>query len=182
MTKYRKLATKTTESLTVNEMPSDFYRYLWLMLPLIVCREGRGLYNAAWVKAKALPLRLDITPDDVQQAMEWYVNAGILIRYEVEGRGYFLITNWHKYQGNTEKEAVSIYPSPEEGQVVSSSGVSQELVKSDLGVHASASEYVSVSEYSTWPAERPFTTNLLQLGTTTIQVNANMVMTLFRAK
>ena len=123
---YRKLVLKTTESLTVNEMPDDFHRFLWLMLPLIVCRNGRGLDNSAWVKAKALPLRMDVTPDDVQRAMDWYAEHGIITRYIVNGYGYFFITNWVKYQGNTEKEAESIYPDPADGQVLTYSGASPE--------------------------------------------------------
>ena len=128
---YRKLVLKTTESLTVNEMPDDFHRFLWLMLPLIVCREGRGLDNAAWVKAKALPLRMDVTPDDVQKAMDWYAQHGIITRYTFDGYGYFFITNWGKYQGNTEKEAESIYPDPTNGQIIDNSRAAPELLKTN---------------------------------------------------
>ena len=128
---YRKLVLKTTESLTVNEMPDDFHRFLWLMLPLIVCREGRGLDNSAWVKAKAMPLRLDVTPDDVQIAMDWYAAHGIITRYKVNGYRYFYLTNWSKYQGNTDKEAESIYPEPTEESIQNYSRATPELLQTN---------------------------------------------------
>jgi len=144
MPAYRKLVLKTTESLTVNEMPDDFHRFLWLMLPLIVCREGRGLDNAAWVKAKALPLRMDITPDDVQKAMDWFADHEIITRYTVNGYNYFFITNWKKYQGNTDKEAESIYPDPNYEQLDTNSEPTQEPVKSN-----SASIQYNAIQYNT---------------------------------
>lgn len=111
---WRKLHLKTTESLDLDDMPDDFHRLLWLMLPLITCREGRGMDNPAWVKSKAMPLRGSVMPDDVQQAMDWFESNRMIQRYTVAGRSYFAIVNWHKYQGDTSKEAASIYPSPDD--------------------------------------------------------------------
>ena len=156
MPKYRKLVLKTTESLTVNEMPDDFHRFLWLMLPLIVCRDGRGLDNAAWVKAKALPLRMDVTPNDVQNAMDWFWEAGIITKYAANGYGYFFITNWHKYQGDTTKEAESIYPDPADGQLQTSSGASQELVESEsVPMQCNAIQSNTMQEQGAKPAPTP---------------------------
>lgn len=112
MPTWRKLHVKATESLDINDMPDDFHRLLWVMLPLGLDREGRGLDNPAWVKAKAMPLRVDVTLDMIQRAMAWYAERGMIERYQVEGRSYFWIPSFHRYQGNTSREAASEYPAP----------------------------------------------------------------------
>jgi len=114
MPRYRKLHVKTVESLDLNDMPDDFTRLMWVLLPLGLCREGRGIDNPAWVKSKLFPLRLDVTPETITAAMDWYEKRGMLVRYQVEGRGYFYLPSFPKYQGNTIKEAESNYPPPPE--------------------------------------------------------------------
>ena len=125
MPQWRKLWIKTTESLDVNDMPDDFHRLLWVMLPLISCREGRGMDNPAWIKAKAMPLRMDISPDQVELAVAWYAGRGMLTRYEVNGRRYYQIQNWHRYQGSCDREADTDYPEPSscDGDVTSNTEV-----------------------------------------------------------
>ena len=144
MPQWRKLWTKTTESLDINDMPDDFHRLLWVMLPLITCREGRGLDNPAWIKAKAMPLRADITFADVARAMNWYAQHGMIARYEVGARQYFAICNWHKYQGETAREAVSDYPDPPDDYCETSSRTTHDLlttsVCSDADADADAEE------------------------------------------
>jgi len=112
MPRYRKLHTKTVESLDVNDMPDDFTRLLWVLLPLGLCAEGRGVDNARWVQSKIFPLRLDVTIEMIGGAMAWYESRGMLVRYQVDGRGYFHIPTFHRYQGNTVRETESMYPDP----------------------------------------------------------------------
>lgn len=112
MPRWRKLHVKATESLDLNDMPDDFHRLLWVMLPLGLDREGRGLDNAGWVKAKIMPLRTDVTPDLVESALIWYAERGMIQRYQVEGRSYFWVPTFAQYQGNTQREAESEYPAP----------------------------------------------------------------------
>lgn len=112
MPTWRKLHTKATESLDINDMPDDFHRLLWVMLPLGLDREGRGLDNAGWVKAKIMPLRTDVTPEMVEQALTWYAEHGMIERYQVESRSYFWVPTFTRYQGNTQREAESEYPAP----------------------------------------------------------------------
>ena len=112
MPKYRKLHTKTVESLDLNEMPDDLTRLMWVLLPLALCREGRGLHSGAWLKSKLFPLREDINSELVWQKFQWFVGRGMVVPYEVEGRSYFYVPTFHKYQGNTVKEAESDYPPP----------------------------------------------------------------------
>ena len=112
MPTWRKLHTKATESLDINAMPDDFHRLLWVMLPLGLDREGRGIDNPSWVKAKIMPLRTDITPDDISAAMAWFTERDMIRRYEVDGRNYFYVPTFKTYQGNTSRESKSTYPAP----------------------------------------------------------------------
>ena len=114
MPRYRKLHVKTVESLDLNEMPDDFTRLMWVLLPTALCREGRGLHSGAWLKSKLFPLREDVNSVFVGQQFEWFIERGMVIPYEVEGRSYFYVPTFHKDQGNTTKEAESDYPPPPE--------------------------------------------------------------------
>ena len=128
MPQYRKLYLKTTESLDINEMPDDFTRLLWLLLPLICCREGRGMDSPAWIKAKAMPLREDVKQERVEAAMCWYADAGMIVRYSVEGRRYFEIVNWARYQGDTGREAESNYPGQDQADSEDYSRLTHDLL------------------------------------------------------
>lgn len=112
MPTYRKLHVKTVESLDVNDMPDDFTRLMWVLLPLGLCREGRGLDNTTWVRSKIFPVRLDVTDTMITDALTWYADRGMIKRYTVNGRAYFYITTWHRYQGKTDKEGPTSYPAP----------------------------------------------------------------------
>ena len=68
MPQYRKLFLKIIESDDVNDMPDDFTRLAWTWLPLILCREGRCIDNAALVRSKLFPMRADVTADQVGAA------------------------------------------------------------------------------------------------------------------
>jgi len=93
-------------------MPDDFHRLLWVMLPLGLDCEGRGLDNPGWIKAKIMPLRLDVTPEMIESAMIWFATRGMIERYTVDKRTYFWVPSFARYQGNTTKEADSEYPPP----------------------------------------------------------------------
>ena len=129
MPTYRKLHTKTTESLDLNDMPDDFTRLMWVLLPLALCREGRGLHSGAWLKSKLFPLREDIDQEFVWTKFQWFVGRGMVVPYEVGGRCYFYVPTFHKYQGNTVKERESDYPPPPD-VVQTNSEPTPELVQS----------------------------------------------------
>ena len=127
MPQWRKLHTKTLESMDINDMPDDTTRLLWLLMVLVLDKEGRGIDNPAWIKAKAMPLRTDIKLDKITQAMDFFAERKMIIRYTADDRKYFYVPKWHRYQ-STSKEAPSEYPDPVE--IDSKSGVSPELVRS----------------------------------------------------
>lgn len=129
MPTYRKLYVKTTESIDLNDMPNDFTRLLWVLLPLGLCRDGRGVDNPAWIRSKIMPLRTDVELKQIAAALDWYEQREMIQRYEVDGRHYFCILSWSKYQSNTAKESPSNYPAPP--KVKSESEASRELVQTN---------------------------------------------------
>lgn len=136
MPQYRKLATKTLESFDFNALTDDFSRLTWCLLPLVACRNGRGIDIPSWLIGKLYPLRQDVTPAMIEAAMSDFAAHNMIVRYSVEGRRYFQIVNWARYQGATDKEAASPYPAPE--LVGSGSGVGRELVDSKSASDADA--------------------------------------------
>ena len=145
MPKYRKLHVKITESLDLNDMPDDFTRLFWVLLPLGLCREGRGIDNPSWIKSKIFPLREDIKNGEINTAIDWLEQRGMIIRYQVEGRKYFYLPKFHTYQGSTTKEAESNYPSPPE-LLQTYSGVSRGDMNTEYCILNNESESESKSD------------------------------------
>jgi hypothetical protein len=113
MPKYRQLHLKLLDSVDFNEMPDDFTRLVWVLLPLIVDSEGRGKCISNWIRSKMFPLRDDITIQQLQSAIRWFVLQGLVVDYIGEdGEYYFYIRNFKKYQTGSEKEGRSYIPAP----------------------------------------------------------------------
>jgi hypothetical protein len=145
MPTWRKLHTKSCESQDIHDMPDDFTRLLWMMLPLGLDREGRGINNPSWVKSKIMPLREDISTEQVRAAMDWYANRKMIEYYTVDNRHYFWIPKWVKYQGDTSKEKASELPPP---PVQSNAIVSPEPVQSSARVSSPLDVDVDVDSES----------------------------------
>jgi len=114
MPRYRKLHAKTVESFDFNEMPDDFTRLFWVLLPLGLSREGTLPATPALVRSKIFPLREDITFDMIRVALNWFAERDMIRFYEAEGHQYLWAVNFAHYQGNTVKESDSNYPPPPE--------------------------------------------------------------------
>jgi len=163
MPKYRKTWTKTLDSFDFNEMPDDFCRVVWLLLPLILDSEGRGIDLPAWVRSRMFPLRRVVDEADIKRAFDFFESRKMIVRYKVDGRSYFYSVNWTSYQSGTEKESPSLLPPPPSIEK-EQSGEGQEPVKSlsggdqaEVGAaeSASASESVNASEFEF--VQTPFT-------------------------
>jgi len=129
MPQYRKLFVKTVESLDVNDLPDDFTRLMWVLLPLGLDCEGRGLDYPGWIKSKLFPLRDDVTGEMITAAMDVFCRRGMAVRYEVDGRRYFYLPTFRDYQGDTKRESPSNIPAPQEHDLLTTnSRVSQEQV------------------------------------------------------
>lgn len=130
MPQWRKLYTKTIDSQDVADMPDDFTRLMWLMLPLVADSEGRMIGNTLYIRSKMFPLRPDVTPETVEKALAWYAGRGMIERYEVDSRCYIQITKFHEYQGKTDREAASVVPEQVKQAHKSRSRVSHDPLKS----------------------------------------------------
>lgn len=141
MPQYRKLHTKTLDSLDVDRMTDDFVRLTWVLLPLVVCKEGRGMMHPAWLRSNLYPLREDVTKDMITGAMAEFAAMNMITIYSVDGRDYFQIVNWHEYQ-STAREAESPYPAPAQELVMSSSraGNGNHARTSSISISTSMSE------------------------------------------
>jgi len=117
-------------------MPDDFTRLFWVTLPLGLCAEGRGMDNVSWIKAKVFPLRLDVTAEKISNAMDWFAARGMINRYEVGGRNFFYIPTWHDYQGDTKREATSIYPAPPQDKQPEQSGQDRDFIPTNSSTDA----------------------------------------------
>lgn len=112
MPQWRKLYTKSLDSIDINNMPNDFTRLMWLLLPLGLDREGRGLNNTTWIKSKIFPLREDVTQEMISDVLSWLQERDMIRCYSSEGRPYFYVVNWSKYQGDCSREKGSEIPEP----------------------------------------------------------------------
>ncbi|MFA7254036.1 MAG: DnaD domain protein [Patescibacteria group bacterium] len=140
MVKYRQTHTKILDSFDFNEMPDDFIRVCWVLLPLILDSEGRGIYSMSWIKSKMYPMRDDVSIEKLQTAFDWIKRRKMIVVYNHCGHDYFYIPTWKEHQSGTQKEAKSSLPTPELVQTIS--GVNPEAPE----VTASASESESASE------------------------------------
>ena len=126
-------------------MPDDFTRVFWLLLIVAADSEGRMIDNYAWLRSRMYPLRSDVKDAQIEATLTWLVSRGMIVRYTVDGRGYFYIVKFKSYQTGTEREAKSTLPAPPE-LLATNSRVSQELVRPAASVSVYESVSVSVSE------------------------------------
>jgi hypothetical protein len=143
MPKYRQLHTKIIDSFDFNEMPDDFTRVVWLLLTLILDREGRGIDSPVWIKSKMFPMRTDITDQEIRNSFDWLEKRKMIVRYKNTGRCYFYIPTFQIYQSGTLKESPSVLPAPD--LVQSYSGEGPEKVSAAASASASALESESVN-------------------------------------
>jgi hypothetical protein len=139
MPKYRKLHTKIVESFDFNDMPDDFHRLFWTLLPLVASREGTLPDHATLILSKVFPMRRDVEASQVEAALDWFAAHDMIRYYEANGRRYIWIVNFAEYQGVTEKEAASEYPPvPESVKTNSGQTLDQFQTKSCLDADAPA--------------------------------------------
>lgn len=143
MPHFRKLHIKTLNSLDFDALPDDFARLTWTLLPLISCKEGRGMMHLSWLRSQLYPLRNDVTDEMISAAMQSFIGLDMVVIYSIQGRDYYQITKWHEYQ-NTKREADSPYPEPND----TNSGLTQEQLRTNSGlgeaIHARTSS-ISIS-------------------------------------
>lgn len=78
--------------------------------------EGRCEDRPRIIKAAIYPLHDEMTWQAVSDELDALADAGLLVRYEAEGRGYVQICGWDEYQ-HPQRPRPSEYPSPTEENV-----------------------------------------------------------------
>lgn len=112
MPTYRQLHLKILDSEDFSAMPDDFTRVVWLLLPLIVDSEGRGIGKTPWIRSKMFPLRDDVSLAQLDESLQWLKNRGMIVFYLVGDGYYFHITKFKTYQTGTNREGKSYIPAP----------------------------------------------------------------------
>ena len=119
MPKFRSIHTKIRQSFDFNDMPDDFTRLLWVLLPLGLDCEGRGIYDPDWIKSNIFPMRKNVSIKQITRAMQWFycrkddkTKLGMVEIYEVNGHQYFYVPKFKDYQRGFDKESPSILPPP----------------------------------------------------------------------
>lgn len=127
MIEWRKVHQKLTTSPSFAKLPDDFTRLLWVLLPLALDKEGRGINRPAWIIGQLFPLRDDVTFVMVERALDALEKAGMIIQYAIDGIPYLCAPNFDKYQ-RTDRQAESTIPAPTPDLLRTYSGVTPDLL------------------------------------------------------
>ena len=73
-------------------------RYFWVLLWGYLDDYGKGKDNPQLIKADCFPLDDDITGAMVDDWLWLLADAGVIDRYEVDGRNYLVAVNWSEHQ------------------------------------------------------------------------------------
>ena len=116
MATWRKLHNKIVHSLDFHGLPDDFTRLVWALLPLAMDSAGRCLDNTSLIKARIMPLREDVTGEQMRAALDAITAVGMTVGYRVNGIAYLYMPNWERYQGSasSRKEGEPEFPDPSE--------------------------------------------------------------------
>ena len=97
MAKVRMIKAEVRTSEKVASWPLEV-RYFWVLLWGYVDDYGRGKDNPKLIKADCFPLDEDITSEVVDGWLWMLSDAGVVIRYEVDGVKYLAVKNWAEHQ------------------------------------------------------------------------------------
>lgn len=107
---WRKLHSKILDSKDFNGLPTDFDRLVWVLIPLVLDREGRGIDDSVWLKSRLFPMRRDVTYEQIESSMTEFAHKGMIERYKVSEEAYFSVPTWSKYQTIHPRETASAIP------------------------------------------------------------------------
>ena len=77
---------------------SDFEFRLWLGLITQADDYGRWDARPAIIKGRIFPLRVNLTLKSIEDAIATLSTASCIVLYNVDGRPYYQLTNWHEHQ------------------------------------------------------------------------------------
>lgn len=97
MAKIRMIKTEVRTSDKVASWPIEV-RYFWILLWGYVDDHGKGKDNPLLVKADCFPLDENITSDVIDGWLWLLSDAGVIVRYEVDGTRFVAVRNWAEHQ------------------------------------------------------------------------------------
>lgn len=97
MAKTRMLPHKLRTSIKVASWPIEV-RYFWCLLWGYVDDHGKAIDNALLVKSDCFPLDPDIDHKVIDGWLWVLADAGVIIRYTVDGHDYIAVKNWKEHQ------------------------------------------------------------------------------------
>jgi hypothetical protein len=97
MAKVRMIKAEVRTSEKVASWPLEV-RYFWVLLWGYVDDYGRGKDNPKLIKADCFPLDEHITSEVIDGWLWMLSDAGVVIRYEVDGVQYLAVKNWAEHQ------------------------------------------------------------------------------------
>ena len=118
------------------QLSSDTSRLAFTWTIPFLDRDGRVHGEPSVLKALVFPRRKDITDEKMEEFIEEWVDAGLVIWYEAEGDLWLYFPKFHDNQPKLryDREASSAIPGPNKGRRItrrSKSGVTPEQVRSD---------------------------------------------------
>lgn len=108
MAKIRMIKTEVRTSEKVASWPLEV-RYFWILLWGYVDDYGKGKDNPLLIKADCFPLDEDITSETINRWLCVLADAGVVVRYEVDGTRYLAVKNWSEHQ-KPQHPGKDIYP------------------------------------------------------------------------
>jgi len=144
MAKGRLLHRKISLDKDVNDLPiASALAFTWTIPHLDV--EGRIHGDPVVLKSLVCPRRMDISSSDIEEFIQQWVAAEMVVLYEAEGDLWLWFPKFKEHQSGlrADREAPSFIPAPEEGDVCggtpdqlrTNSGVTPEQLPSNSGVN-----------------------------------------------
>ena len=90
---------------------------------------GRFFGNPKIVSSRLYPLR-DVTPEEMENALETLRNVGLITRYVVDGKPYIQVNTWAEHQQT--RAAKSKYPAVGDGQIQPVPGNCNQMISNDI--------------------------------------------------
>lgn len=100
-------------SLTITELPKAT-RLTFIGIWTFVDDDGRAVDDSRLVKAEVWPLDDDYGPKRISDDLEKLEKAGLIERYQVDGRRYLRVVNWAEHQRINRPQASKLPKSPSE--------------------------------------------------------------------
>lgn len=136
----------------INDLSSDTCRLAYVFLITIADREGRVAGDPAYLKSLLFPRRYDVTPDQVQDFILEWIDAGFVIWYECSnGEKALRLVNFEKHQTGLrkEREAPSKFDDPEQCKILAGElETNDEPVKEKINANSNSNNNIKLNSKS----------------------------------